>query len=267
ADMIRPETLAAIRGDLPRMRVLQWNADPVFEADNIDRIKSKLAVVDATLVTTAGDALEPLRRPGMRLGFLPNPVDFSVERGRNHAASALPYDLFYACGNPRLPARHCCGKVWDMEEFMSALRAAVPDLRLLLAGLCGQPHLAGSQYQRALESAALGLNVSRRNDVFLYSSDRLSHMIGNGLAVLIERATGYDRLFSEDQMAFFATFDELVEQVRRLAADPARRSALAAAGRERYHELFNEQRVAHYLHDVAFGTIDAANYPWPTLIA
>ncbi len=266
ADMIRPETVAQLRRAMPAMRVLQWNVDPLFEPDNIARLRSKLAVVDATLVSTAGDALRPLRRAGMRLGFLPNPVDFSIESGRADLASALPYDLFYACGNPSRPRRALCGQDWDMEDFFAALRGALPGLRTCLAGLEGRPHLAGAAYQEALARCAAGLNVSRRQDALLYSSDRLAHMVGNGQAILIDRATGYDRLFGPDELGFFSGMDELTGLLRRMSAEPAWRQAVATAGRTRYHELFNETLVASYVLGVAFGTHDPEAYAWPTLI-
>ncbi|MEJ0045931.1 MAG: hypothetical protein WDN04_07280 [Rhodospirillales bacterium] len=84
ADTIRPATVADLRRAMPAMRVLQWNVDPIFEAGNMARLREKLPVVDATLVSTAGNALVPLKRAGMLLGFLPNPVDFSVETGMAH---------------------------------------------------------------------------------------------------------------------------------------------------------------------------------------
>ncbi len=176
----------------------------MFDADNIRRIRSKLDVVDATLVSTAGEALAPLRAPGKRLGFLPNPVDFSIEKGLNHSRTDLPFDVFYACGNPARPLRTICGRDWNMNDFASALLEAVPGMRACFPGIHGTPHFTGARYQTALESAAIGLNLSRRADMLLYSSDRLAHMIGNGQAVLIERATGYDRLFADDELAFFS---------------------------------------------------------------
>ena len=266
ADVITPETLADIRADLPDVRLLQWNVDPMFEPDNVARIRSKIDVVDATLVSTAGEALTPLKRAGMRLGFLPNPVDFSIERGRNHEIAALPYDLFYACGHPGRPLREVCGADWNMDEFMNGLVARAPGIRYLAPGIAGAPHLAGGAYQSGLESAALGLNISRRDDYWLYSSDRLAHMCGNGQAILIARATGYDSLFSDDEMVFFDSLDSLAEAVVRLVADPVRRMKIAAAGRARYHALFNEQVVAGYMLDVAFDRMDPSAYAWPTLL-
>ena len=266
ADVITAQTIEAIRSDLPGVRILQWNVDPVFEPDNIGRLRSKIEVVDATLVSTAGEALAPLKRTGMRLGFLPNPVDFSIERGRNHEIEALPYDLFYACGHPSRPLREVCGADWDMDLFMAGLFERAPGVRALVPGIAGAPHLAGGAYQAGLESAALGLNISRRDDNWLYSSDRLAHMCGNGQAILIARATGYDALFSDDEMVFFDSLDGLAASVASLIADPQRRMRIASAGRARYHALFNEQIVAGYMLDVAFDRMDPSAFTWPTLL-
>ena len=263
-DVIRPETVADIRAELPSVRVLQWSVDALFEPGNIERLERNLPVVDASLVSTAGADLAPLARPGKRLGFLPNPVDFSIERGENHLRTDLPFDLFYACGNPT-DLRDVGGRAWNMDDFMRELLAALPGVRAKFAGLMGQKGLGGSAYQDALESAAIGLNISRKSHQLLYSSDRLAHLAGNGLAVMIERTTGYDSLFSDDEMVFFSSFDDIVVAIDRLAKDPARRMAVATAGRARYHELFNEQRVAAYLLDMAFDRLDPAAWPWPTL--
>jgi hypothetical protein len=267
ADLIRAETVADLRRALPSMRVLQWSVDPLFEADNVVRLRTKLPVVDATLVSTAGEALNVLRRPGMRLGFFPNPVDFSIERGAAHLQAELPWDVFYACGHPRSPARSIFGRDWDMDQFIAEVLRRAPGLRARLAGLRGQPNLAGAAYQQALCECAVGLNISRRNDTFLYTSDRMAQMAGNGLAVVADRGTGYGTLFSAEQMGFFGCMDELAALLRHLAADHAARQAMGEAGRARYHALFNETIVAEYVAGVAFDRHDPSRYEWPSLVA
>jgi hypothetical protein len=266
ADTIRPATLAALRQAMPAMLILQWGVDPVFEPGPLRRLTARLPYVDATLVSSAGESLAPLRRTGMRLGFLPNPVDFSVETGTAHLSDDPARDVFFACGHPARPRRHLCGGQWTLDELVGAVRRSAPELRWRLAGLCGQPHVFGHAYQAAMADCAAGLNISRRNDVPLYSSDRLAQMAGNGLAILIDRATGYDHLFAETEMAFFATIEELAAQARALKAEPARRRAMAAAGRARYHALFNETEIARYLVEVATGTHDPKSREWPTLL-
>ncbi|MBC7636751.1 MAG: glycosyltransferase family 1 protein [Acetobacteraceae bacterium] len=261
ADVIAPETLARLRGVLPGVRIAQYNVDPLFEPDNIGRLTSKFGVVDASFVTTAGPAMRALRAGGNQVAFMANPMDASIERGRCDLVDALPHDLFYACGNPGRPLRHVCGRDWDMDDFVAMLGARLPGLRLLLGGVGGRPHLTGAAYQSALETAAIGLNISRRPDSYLYSSDRIAQMIGNGQVVMMERATGYGDIFGDDEMVFFTTLDELVDQASRLAADPARRRAIATAGRARYHALFNEQAVAADLLNILLHDADPDRIP------
>ncbi|HEY1943552.1 MAG TPA: glycosyltransferase [Roseiarcus sp.] len=263
ANTLTAATLADLRSELPGVRVLQYNVDPLFEAQNVAAILSKIDVVDATLITSAGEALRPFYRPGKFLGYMPNPVDDSIERGRNHERLDLAYDLFYACGNEDDP-RFLCGREWTSKELMAHIAREAPELRVLAAGVNGRPKLAGGAYQRALESAAAGLNVSKRNDILLYSSDRIAQLVGNGLATLVDRATGYEQLLAEGEFVYFSTMPELVEKLARLVREPAYRQSVAAAGRARYHALFNETVVAKYIVDVAFDRLNEKGFSWPT---
>lgn len=260
ADMVDPATVTAIRAVVPGVRVLQWYVDALFVPAHVPRFEAKADVVDATLISTGLSALGPLRKHGRRVGFLPNPVDVSIERGENHLRRDLPYDVFFAVGDL---IRTVCGKEWHMDEFMTALLKELPGAKALLPGMYGQPLIYGAPYQRAMESAAIGLNISRRADWPLYSSDRLAQMIGNGMAVAMERTTGYDALFAEDEMLFFSSFEELAAKIRGAIADPERRMALAAKGRDAYIRLFNERNVARYIVDFAFERADASAYGWP----
>ena len=264
ADLITAETLRKIRDQLPKVRVIQYDVDWLMEERNIRDILAKVDVVDATLATTAGETLKRIFVPGKKLGFMPNPVDFSIETGRNHERRDLPFDLFYACGNEN-SVRRLCGQETTAKAVLAAIEARIPGIRIVSPGGRGEPTLVGAKYQHALESAAVGLNLSRRNDIYLYTSDRLAHMAGNGLAVMLEMANGYQEFLPEGDFVYFGDFDEMIEKLRRLIAEPNYRQRVAAAGRRRYHDLFNEQAVARYLVDVAFDRLDPAAYPWPTL--
>jgi hypothetical protein len=264
ANTLTAATLADLRRELAGVRILQYNVDPLFEAENVAAIHAKIDVVDATLITSAGEALRPFYAPGRVLGFMPNPVDFSIETGRSDERDDLPYHLFYACGNENDP-RFVAGRSLTSRDLVGELGAGLPQLHMLTPGVGGAPQLAGAKYQRALESAAIGLNVSKRNDVFLYSSDRLAQLAGNGLAVLIDRATGYETLLAEGEFVYFSSIEELLEKTARLTADSAYRREVAAAGRARYDALFNERVVARYVVDVAFDRCEPKAIPWPSL--
>ena len=137
---------------------------------------------------------------------------------------------------------------------------------MTLPGIAGRPPLKGHEFQQSMCEAGIGLNISRRPDSWLYSSDRLAQLAGNGMVVAMERGTGYETLFTPEQMLFASSLEELATRLRTLAADPAQRMAMATAGRERYHELFNERIVARYIEKVAAGRVDPRDYEWPTLL-
>lgn len=251
--MIAPEVIADIRHALPGLVVIQWNIDALFVEDNAKDFAARHAVVDASFISTAGPMVRQLVGPTGQVGFLPNPVDWSVERGRAHEQRTLSADVFYACGNPARK-RVICGEAWQMDDFCRDLEGRLSSsVRFSYAGVCGKPYCSGAEYAGLLENAAMGLNISRRADYPLYSSDRLAHMVGSGQLILMERKTGYDQFFADNEMAFFSSLNELVEHIEFYHEHPTERQRVAKAGWQRYHTLFNERRVADYIIHHALG--------------
>lgn len=259
ADIISNETIAAIRVALPAVKMLQWNIDWVAPAgsalendstsdNNKKKLLGKTALLDGTFITTAGAALKEIGAH-----FFANPVDLSIERSRNFEQADLPYDVFFA-SNAEDDKRYHGGQWREMGAFCSDMTAALPQFKFALHGVSGGlPKVFGPAYQDALSSCRIGLNISRRNDIYLYSSDRLAQMIGNGMAVCTDRASGYDDIFSDDEMVFYSSEKELFERLARLKQDDRERRSIAERGWKRYNDLYNSTRVAQYMLDTVFG--------------
>lgn len=260
ADVVQPEILAEMRLRRPGLRLAQWNVDPLFDIGNVARLRAKLEVVDWTFVTTAGPLLAELGAGGARVAFMPNPVDISIERGRAFDTAALPWDVFYAVGAPEL-ARFHCGAPDTPRRIVARLRARLPGRRFLTPGI-DHARLEGAGCVQALALAKVGLNISRRNDVTWYASDRMAHLAGNGVVVATERAAGFDALFAEDEMAFYDSEDELAAVLDRLLSDDGARQDMARRGWRAYHRMFDSTRVAQYLMAVLDGTVDPARFDW-----
>lgn len=251
--MITPDVIADIRQALPGLVVIQWNSDALFVEENAKDFAARHAVVDASFISTSGPMVRELIGSKGQAGFLPNPVDWSVERGKVHERREVAADVFYACGNPARK-RVICGEAWEMNSFCHTLEERLPSsVTFSYAGVCGQPYCSGADYAELLENAAMGLNISRRADYPLYSSDRLAHMIGSGQLILMERKTGYDQFFADNEMAFFSSVNELVDHIDVYHHHPTERQRVAKAGWQRYHHLFNERRVADYIIHHALG--------------
>jgi len=144
------------------------------------------------------------------------------------------------------------------------MQKALPDVSFLTPGINGVPKAFGPAYQDAICQCRIGLNISRRNDAYLYSSDRLAHIAENGLAVCIDRATGYEDIFTKDEMVFYSSEEELFSRLAALKRDDAERKRIAKNGWKRYSELFDSRIIAQYMLDVVYGEHDAKKYVWPT---
>lgn len=275
-DTIETETLLQIRQELPHLRVLQRNVDWVntisenptvieLGKHNVANINRRLPACDVTLITTADKTLlSQFKKDGKRVGFLPNPVDLSVESARCFETEDLPYDVMFCAGKNSL--RQFCGKDVKSEDIARMVKAHVSDLHPLFAGLLGAPLLHANDYQDALATAAMGLNLSRINDTYLYTSDRLAHIMGNGQLAFVDRRVGYQDIFSDDEMAFYSSPEELYDKIDYYKKNPKERMRVAKNGWEKYHRLFNERIIAKYVTDLLFDTFHPEDYSWPTLV-
>ena len=267
ADTIYPKTLAKIKELLPDIRILQYNVDwilPECEQGNIDRIASKLDVVDITLVTTGDEQLlKQFKRPGNIVGFLPNPTDESIETMNMFEQAHPTADVYYCAGNG---TRQFGDREIPAREVVSYIRRQLPGLKLFFAGMSADTRLNGACYQKSFAFSGMGLNISRRNDVYLYSSDRIAHIMGNGLLCFMDKRSGFHRLFNTDEVVFYDNPEDLCTKIRYYADHPQERQAIAKKGCLKYRRDFNERIVAKYMTDLLFHTFDADMYPFPTVV-
>ena len=260
ADIITPKTLAQIRKVLPETKILQWNVDcinPQIVPENIKHIKSKIDLVDFTLITTADKSLlaqfEPRKH---KVGFIPNPVDKSVEKGTAFQYKDPEWDLVF----PSSPnsVREFAGRLMRTSDIVTRLAQNI-DMRKVLFSRTMDDNLVGAEYQRVFANAAMGLCLNRSNHDYLYSSDRMAHLMGNGALAIIDVRSGFGDLFTKDEIAFYQDEDDMYRLIDFYRQNPEARMQTAQKGWQKYHELFNERLIAKYMAALMF------DYPWPTL--
>lgn len=257
-DIIRPGTVSALRAAHPGMRIAHWNCDGLFVPRNLARLRALAPLVDASFVTTAGEDLLPIVADGGRACFMPNPVDRTFEALQVFARDDVPNDLVFLTGFNR----------YDSEKLAicDAIRARLPGLAFDVRGLYGRPGVFGAELFDVLGRAKMGLNISKRNDVCLYSSDRMSQLLGCGLLTLIDRRTRFDEIFAPDELVTFEGLEDLLERIAYFRSHDAERRAVAEKGWRRAHAIFGETLVAQWILDVSFGNSHAHAYAWPTEI-
>jgi hypothetical protein len=261
ADRISNRSLDEARRLASGVVIADINIDPIDMPKNQRRLAFRTGFVDALFVTTAEPGLGDYAGAGAFAAFLPNPVDASVETGRAFETPTPPFDLLFPAHDDR--PREVGAATLSPSEAVARLHGDVPGLRLSHPGVGGQLEAAGYDYFRALMSARIGWSLSRRAGLPLYASDRMAHMFGWGLAVLLDRRAGFERFYGKDEAAFYDGFDGLVGQVRRLRADDEAARAMARRGWEKTWALFESGRVLAYVLAQLFEDGGAQGYAWP----
>ncbi len=99
----------------------------------------------------------------------------------------------------------------------------------------------------------MGFNLSRLNDIYLYSSDRLVHMMANGQLALIDKRNGFQDLFSDDEAVFYESADEFYDKINFYKRNPSARMKIAAAGYKKIHTEYSNTVITKYMADLLFG--------------
>jgi hypothetical protein len=261
ADRISNDSLVEARTLSPGVLIADINIDPIDMPKNHKRLGLRTGVADALFVTTAEPGLGRYAGRGAFAAFLPNPVDPSIETGRAFETPAPAFDLLFPAHDDR--PREVGDERLSPSAAVARLRGAILGLRLSCPGVGDQPEVGGNNYFQALASARIGWALSRRASLPLYASDRMAHMFGWGLAVLLDRRAGFDRFYGDDEAAFYDGFDGLIGQVRRLMGDDEAARAMARRGWGKTWALFESGRVLAYVLAQLQDEGGARGYEWP----
>ena len=254
AQSITPKTLQTLRQAHPQMKIALWYVDQVYQLSKYTHLFDKLPFLDAIFVTTGGELLEQFRRDGCRAAFIPNPADADVERWRVDDLHETDFDLLYIGSDRNRPER---------RAFLEELAGKAKGLRLGFSGCLGYPCAWGDTKDLMLKRSLLALNLSDRNDVFLYSSDRVVQLAGNGICTLTASSTGLQTLWEPDkEMVFFDSVDDLVAKAKRLVAAPELAREIGRAGRLKTHASYSGKAVADFMCKYIMGDSAWLDYSW-----
>ena len=75
----------------------------------------------------------------------------------------------------------------------------------------------GDDFLKRLSNSKMALNLSRGKPVKYYSSDRLAQLMGNGLLTFINKNTCYNDFFTNKEMVFYNSIDDLADKVKKFS--------------------------------------------------
>ena len=253
-DILKNETIAEIRQLLPNVRVVHWTVDALFFEEAVAKLHHRLEVCDAIFATTGGERLKALAGNGKMAAHLPNLTEAGAETLDNSKKTDFDYDLIYfGVGNPSDPR-------W---QLVGELSSQTMPFRFETFGTHGKPKVFGRARDKVLSQTRMALNLNRIEGDELYSSDRISFLIPNGIVTFISAQSGLQRFLRNDiDAVYFNSAEDILAKTNALLANDEKRQSIARSGRETYRRLFNAKRVTAFLVETAMGLPHTEAYEW-----
>jgi len=253
-DYIRNWALDEVRSALPKIRMAHFNIDPIWMDWHIQQIQERMHSTDAIFVTTGGSALKQFCTGKNVVAYMPNPSDPSMESEDNAQKKQFDRDLLF-CG------KEIAGD--DRNAFLRQLDADLAGaLRFDIFGMFGRPPVWGAGYEQTLARSKMALNLNRKEGWPLYSSDRIAHLMGNGILTFLSDRGNMQKFFSDREVAYFHELGDLREKILYYQAHDGERRAVAAAGRARYHQMFSGSRTLKFMIETLMGERYSESYEW-----
>ena len=249
SEIVWNETLQEIKKILPNIIISMWYVDPLFNDKRLSHIYDRIDNIDNLYCTTGGELLFKFKREHNNVFYLPNPVDESIETLKNDEKIEFPIDFLF-CGIDKGES--------ERTQIIKYLRDHLKNINFRIYGSLGTPPIYGNNYIQALADSKMGLNLSRRNNVYLYSSDRIAQLTGNGILTFTPDTPGMRDLYTEDEVVYFSGQHELLEKVKYYMEFDEERIRIARNGRLKSHNKFNSTAVARYITETSMGNTSEA---------
>jgi glycosyltransferase involved in cell wall biosynthesis len=265
SDLISSQQLGELKDDYPNVKIAQWFLDPLNKDGpdyerNKRRILDKSDHIDANFITTSPNVIKFLPSKTKNF-FIPNPVDSSFET-LNNFNNNCNVDVFFALSHGVHRGILKSGKKDDRNYFLKQLQNKTENVKFDIYGLDNKQPIWADHYFKVISNAKMGLNLSRGEPIKYYSSDRIAQIIGNGLVTLIDEKTKYQDFFTNKEMLFYKSTNDLSESIIRIANDEKLRRSIGRAGKEKYFKYFNSDIVAEFIINKTFEINKEKKYFW-----
>ena len=254
SELIKAATLETVKQRHPDIKIGLWYVDPLFNQERTRHILDRLKSIDVFFATTSGNYLQEYATKTATAAFIPNIVEAAIESSQAFVNSTFDHDFIFCGRDSSVPER---------RQFLQNLqKEAEKEMRCAFKGCLGNGFVSGYKYLHLLSRAKMGLNISRRNDVALYSSDRLAQLTGNGLLTFCPEIPDMELLFSENEIVYFKNLDDLLAKLIYFHRHPEEGRRIAEQGWQRAHSSYSAGRVTRYMLERLFDQPLSSDYEW-----
>ena len=161
--------------------------------------------------------------------------------------SVISFDIFSAISHGQNRGILKKGKFDERESFIKELNFNLPQIKFALFGMDNFEPIWGANYYYYLSQSKMALNISRGSYQNLYSSDRISSLIGNGLLVFVNKKNNFRKLFSNKEIIFFDNKKDLINKINYYSLNDKIRIKIAKSAHKKYHIHMNNLVISNYI--------------------
>jgi len=237
--------------NLKKIKTANWFIDSIsnefLNTDKKIKLFNLVNNVDRCFITSSPEIFNK-KKFFNKLRFIPNPVDSSIDHLRNYNNLNLENDVFLAISHGQNRAILKNDKSDDREVFLNDIINQLEEYTFTTFGFNNVEPIWGSNYFYHLSRSKMALNISRGRYQNLYSSDRISSLMGNGLLVFLDKKTGLQKIFKDKKDAvFFKDKKELINKINYYLQNDKERINIARNGCLKYHRKFSNTHVVKFI--------------------
>ena len=220
-----------------------------------------LELLDKVFITSSPKLLKNIKNIN-KIKYIPNPCDSTIDSHKNFKKKKLDYDVFIALSHGQNRTTLKKGKIDEREKFISKITKKLPNIKFAEFGYNGVEPVWGSNFFYHLKKSKMALNISRGSYQNLYSSDRISSLIGNGLLVFINSKTNLQKLLKKNEVVYYKRLSDLISKIKFFKKNDKRRIEFSRKGYKKYHKYINSKLVSDFILKKTFNMAYKKKFLW-----
>ena len=210
---------------------------------NLSLIENNHDLIDSYFTTTYPDQIKT-KIDKKKLNFLPVPVDENIENLNIYENPNRHKDLFFALSHGVNFGKLKKGKIDEREKIINSFIKKFPDINYNILGISNELPKWNYDFLDEINKCKMALNLSRGKPIKFTSSNRIASLIGNGIYTFIDEGTQFNKIFNEDEVGSYKSFNDLGSKIEYMLTNEKKINLYGKNGKNKYFKLFNNTIIA-----------------------
>ena len=249
-----------------KTKIALWYEDHLIKGgpnyiNNLNLIEKNEDLIDQYFLTSLPNLVKTKIKKNT-LNYMPIPADKNIENLEIYNSNNRYKDLFFALSHGVNYGKLKTKNIDERENFLNDLMQKNKKLTFNILGYANEQPKWNYQYFKELSKCKTALNLSRGIPSKYASSNRIASLIANGIMTFIDKKTKYQDFFNYDEMGFYSSVDDLINQLENLNGNINKINRISRNGKRKYFSIFDNSIVADFILHKTFGKKNRYKYIW-----